>query len=178
MAIQFVTGQRLTANLMNANIYDFMPVTYGKTSNTARTSTTTLADDPDLSGIALAIGTWEIEFRGYFTLTTTATQKIKTRWGFTGTAADANRMCIGLGSTNTASADAATVLNSVSKPWASQDAVYQKDAGAAYGAFREIVSEFTVTVAGNFSIQWAQSASNANATNLMNSSAVVIRKVR
>lgn len=176
MGIQFVTGQRLTADLMNANIYDFMPVTTGKTSTTARTSTTTLADDPELAGIALAAGVWEVELRGFFTVA--ANQAVKTRWGFSGTATDANRLCIGLGAGNVAQADAGTTVTAVGRGWQSQDAVYGKLSGATYGGFREIVSELVVTVAGNLSLQWAQNASSASATSIMMQSAFLVRKVR
>ncbi len=178
MAISFLTGQRLTADLLNANVIDFFPSTYGKAAATARTSTTILADDPELSSIPLSVGTWEIELRGFFTLTTTNTQAIKTRWAFTGTAADAIRNLSGLGSANQLEADVATTVNFRGRPWQSQDAVYRKLEGSAYGSFREIVSEFVVSVAGNLSLQWAQNASSANATTMMPASAFMVRKVR
>lgn len=178
MAISFLTGQRLTADLLNANVIDFFPSTFTKAATTARNTTTTLADDTELAGIALSVGTWEIELRGFFTLTTTNTQGIKTRWAFSGTAADAVRNLTGLGSANTLEADVATTVNMRGRPWLSQDAVYRKLEGSAYGGFREVVSEFVVTVAGNLSLQWAQNASSANNTSLMPGSAFVVRKVR
>lgn len=180
MAIPFLTGQRLTADLLNANVVDFMPTTLTKTAATARASTVTPTDDPELSGIALGVGTWEIDFRGFSTMVAATTNGIRTRWGFTGTAADANRLCFGAGSGNTAGAASVTLVNAIARPWLSQDSIYSiaSGAGLSYAGFREVVSEFVVTVAGNFSIQWAQQTSNASTVSLMQSSAVTIRKVR
>jgi hypothetical protein len=178
MAISFLTGQRLTADLLNANVIDYMATTpVIKSAATSRNTTTTLANDPDLQGIALGVGTWEIELLGLWTQSTTTTQKIKTRWAFTGTWGTAIRICTGTGGTNTATPGDATILNSRGFTLDTQDAVYGQDAGTSFGGFREISRQVVVTVAGNLSLQWAQSASSANNTNLQPGSNFTIRKI-
>lgn len=171
----FFAGLRLTATLLGATV----PIMAVKGSATARTSTTTLADDPDLSGIALAVGTYEIEFVGNWTQLTTNTQKIKTRWGFTGTwnGSAAPRSCIGAGSAQTGGTTAVTDMTLQAVSLSGNDVVYDQAAGTSYGCFRETCGNVVVSSAGNFSIQWAQNASSANATNLQEGSYVRIIQI-
>ncbi len=179
MAIDFVTGQRLTADLLNTNVNAFFPIVTTKTSATARTSTTTLANDPELAGITLDVGTWEVEMLIHWTLTTTNTQKIKTRWSFSGTASSTFRDCIGAGATQSTPA-APTVLTEssfVAATWDTQDVIYHQAAGATYGSSREISRTFTVTVAGDLALQWAQQTSSANATTVQPGSSITVRKI-
>lgn len=168
----FFAGQRLTALMLGGTV----PYTARKTSATSRNTTTTLADDPDLAGIALPAGTFEIEFVGLFTLTTTATQKIKTRWAFSGTwnGSAAPRACIGPGTSQTATPSAATETNFQAVSLSGADAIYDQAAGGSYGSFRETCGIVVCSTSGNFSIQWAQSASSANNTTLQEGSFVRI----
>lgn len=177
MPTRFLTGQRLTADLLNANVYDFFPVSYSKAGPTARTSTTTYADDPELQGIPLSVGTWEIEFTGFWTCSTTNTQRIKTQWGFTGTWTPTFRSCIGAGSTNVTSPGAIETATFSAYVTDSQDAIYSQNSGAVYGTFRELARNVAVSTAGNLSLKWAQFASSANATTLQATSGFTVRKI-
>lgn len=176
MPTRFLTGQRLTADLLNANVYDFLPQTFIKAAPTARTSTTTLTDDPELSGIPLSVGTWEVELIGFWTQTTTTTQKLKTQWGFTGTWASANRSCIGPGGTQTGTPSTVSDATFSAYVTDSQDALYSTGSTAAYSTFREN-ARVVVTGAGNLSLKWAQQASSANATTMQGSSSFTVRKI-
>jgi hypothetical protein len=156
-----------------------MAKTYKKGGANSRFSTT-LADDPELAGIPLAVGVYEIELVGYFTLATTNTQKLKTRWGFTGSwnGAVAARTIIGPGSAQTAAPANVTEVNLQAVHIGDQDAIYDTVAGTgSYSNFRELCGEAIVTVQGNLSLQWAQSVTSANATTLQEGSYFRVRKV-
>lgn len=154
-------GDLVTADLLQSMV----PKYYVKPSNQARTSTTTMADDDDLQGIALAVGTFEVELLGFFHLSTTATQKIKTQWAFSGTWNTPIRNIVGPGSAQTAASTDATEVN-VRAAGSGSDSVYDTSVTTAFTSFREWSANVVVTVAGNLSLQWAQNASSANATNL------------
>lgn len=151
-----------------------------KSGPTSRNTTTTYADDPDLSSIALATGTYEIALYGMFTLATTATQKIKTQWAFTGTwnGTTAPRLCLGPGSAQVGSPNGVTDTFLQALHLNGQDAIYDAAAGtASYMSFREECGNVIVTAAGNLSLQWAQNASSANNTTLQEGSFFKIRKL-
>jgi hypothetical protein len=174
--VSFAIGQRLTASALQT-LADGVGTVYYKGSATGRISTTAYAADPDLSNIPLSVGTYEIELIGVFTLLTTATQKIKTSWGFSGTwNTSALRSCIGPGASQTGSTSAVTdsTFNSAT---VSGDVIYDVGAGTSYCVFREVCGQATVTVAGNLSLQWAQAVSVANATNLQEGSFFRVRKL-
>jgi len=169
-------GDLVTADLLDS----MLPKTFVKASATPRNTTTTLADDPELSGIALAVGTYEIEVVGSFSLTTTATQKIQTKWAFSGTwsGATTRRMCIGAGQTQTTAPTGVTEANLQSVPLTTA-VVYDTAAGtgSGYTTFREFSGSVVVTGAGSFSLQWAQSASSGNNTTLQEDSYIRVRRV-
>lgn len=149
---------------------------YVKANLTARSSTTTFANDPDLVTIPLEVGTFEIELVLFFTLTTTNTQKIKTRWSFTGSWNNSVRACVGPGVANTAAPSAVTDVHLAAYRPDDQDAVYDIAAGGTYGIVRETAT-IDVTVAGTLALSWAQSVSVANATTVQPGSAFRIRRV-
>jgi hypothetical protein len=169
-------GDVINASDING-IINLLPVTYSKASALDRTSTTTYADDNELAGIALSVGTYTIELVGMFTLTTTATQKIKTNWAFSGTWNNPVRACIGPGSAQTASRTDVTETQLGGYTATGQDAVYDTAAGGGFSTFREIGAVVSVSVAGNLSLQWAQSVSSANATSLKAGTSFIVRKI-
>lgn len=151
-----------------------------KSAPTSRISTTTYADDPHLAAIPLAVGIYEIELVGLFTLATTNTQKIKTQWAFTGTwnGTTAPRLCIGPGSAQVGGTTAVTDMFVQALHLNGQDAIYDLAAGTGnYGGFRELAANVVVTVAGNLSLQWAQGVLIANNTNLQEGSWFRVRKI-
>jgi hypothetical protein len=157
-------GDTILASDINAVIAR-LPVTTTKAAATARNTTTTLADDPHLSGITLTPGTYDIELVFFYTLTTTTTQKIKTRWAFTtGTWSTTNRACHGPGSDNVDPPESVAEATFRVYTTDGQDAVYDSSTSAAYSAVREVARGVVVTVTGTLSLQWAQVASSANNT--------------
>lgn len=168
-------GARIYAADVN-NIIALLPVTYSKAASTDRFSTTTLADDPELAGIALDVGTYTIELIGFFTLATITTQGLKTQWGFTGTWNTPIRACIGPGGSNV---DARTDVTKVqlSGFTTAQTLAYEVAAGSGYAQIREIAPLVSVTVAGNLSLQWAQFNSSANITSLKAGTSFIVRKI-
>lgn len=173
-------------NMVVADVNDvllYLPRHYVKSVHTDRNSGNhtpgTVANDPDLAGIPLEVGEFEIEILGWFTLATTTTQKIITRWGFTGTwNTGAIRGVVGPGLGNTANPDNVTLVNVRGYTTATQDAGYDTSTTTAYSHFREICTDVQVTVAGNFSFQWAQAASSANNTTLRVPTTVKITRKR
>lgn len=177
MAVSFAVGQRLTAAALQ-DAFDFItPQTYVKPAVESRNTLTTLTIDDDLQLIPLVVGQYEIELVGFWTQTTSNTQKIKTQWKFTGTWNTPIRACSGAGSAQTgnpATVSEATFSGYVSD---SQDAVYNQAAGGTYGIFREVVRNCTVTAAGNLALYWAQSVSSGNNTNLQAGTSFTVRRI-
>ena len=158
------------------DVEDRLPKFYRKDTATARTSTTTLEDDPVLSGIALGIGTYEVQLRGFFTVAST-TPKLKTRWGFTGTWNNPNRLVLGPGAAQVAAPNVATELNVQGSQASGQDAIYSAPVTVVWSDFLEIATNVVVTVAGNLSLQWAQTVSNASAVTVQPDSNFKISRV-
>lgn len=162
-------GDLVTADLLTS----MQTQTYVKLSSTGRTSTTTLADDPELVGIPLAIGTWNVRLLIRWTVAN-ATPDLKTQWGFTGTWNNTSRLTIGPGLTNTAAATAVTPIRFA-------DAATNAD--AAYGglsgpyATTEEAYDVVVTVAGSLSLKWCQQASDAGATTVNAGSTFEVRRL-
>lgn len=165
-------GDLVTADLMQAMV----PKYYVKPSVESRNTTTTLADDSDLQGIALAAGTYEIILLGFFHLSTTTTQKIKTQWAFSGTWNAPVRHITGPGSAQTALTTDATETN-LRASQTSVDATYDCSTSTAFSCFREWTCNAVVTVAGNLSLQWAQAASSGNNTNLDPGTSFTVRRI-
>jgi len=181
VAISFLTGQRLTADLLNANLVDFQPVQYVKTAATARSSTVTLAADPELQTISIGTGTWRIDAVFYFTVAAAASGGLRTQWAFSGTWNTPLRLCQGPGSNlaGVGTNGPSRILENTSMTYnAAQNADYQMgNSTGAFTAVREDAAEVVVSVAGNLSLQWAQNTSSANATTLRNGSFFRITKV-
>lgn len=150
------------------------------TSRNSGGTGTTYVDDPHLSAIALAVGTYEIELVGLFTLATTNTQKIKTQWAFTGTwnGTTAPRQCTGPGSAQVGGPTAVTDMFLQGLHLNGQDAIYDVNLGTtSYCGFREVAGNVNVTVAGNLSLQWAQQTASANNTTLQEGSYFRVRRI-
>lgn len=178
-ALAFAIGQRLTADLMT-DLLALTPVVYTKAATTDRNSGgtgTTYTIDPELQGISLDVGTYDIELIGFFTLATTNTQKIKTQWRFTGTWNTPIRNCIGPGSAQVGNPNAITDATMQGYVVDSQDATYDTSTSASYSTFREIALNVTVTVAGTMGLYWAQVAASANNTSLKAGTSFRVRKL-
>lgn len=141
-----------------------------KANATGRNTTAAVAADSGtgqvLAGIPLEVGTYEIELVALFTTAATAAG-FQTRWAFSGTVngTASYRACTGPADPATA-ITANSLANLVTVQLTGQSANYFRDAGAAYGAVREIAANVVVTVAGNLSLSWAQAVSNGSNTTL------------
>jgi len=152
----YTGGQRLTAAALQAGQH--MIVT--KTANTDRASTTTLADDPDLTFTVAAGAVYAIEFFLHYACTTAA--GFKTAWDVP-SGASGNKGVQGPGSSATDGS-----ANNISM----RSGVHGFSTTVAYGsrnsannqclAYEEAL--ITTSVAGVIAIQWAQNSSNATAS--------------
>lgn len=159
-----------------ATLQAMIPDITVKPASTDRTSTTTVADDPDLAGIALGVGTWSVRMLLFATTVTTNTQKFKTQWGFTGTWNSPIRACIGPGSTNTAARADITPSQFSGMP-SNSDNTYGFAASTGFNVVEELCDFVVVTVAGTLSLKWAQASSSGNATSLKSGSSVTVRQI-
>lgn len=166
-------GDIVTADLLDS----MLPKTYFKASGTSRNTTTTLADDPELTGIPLAAGIYLIDFYGFMTQDTTTTQKFKGRWGFSGTWNNPDRNVVGPGAAQTATPASATESNYAGAQASGQDVVISALNTSVWASWRETAVNVVVTVAGNLSYQWAQNSSSANNVTLQAESGFIVRRI-
>lgn len=152
----FYAGQRLTAALLDQSLWD-VTVKPGATSK----ANNTLADDPDLAGIALPVGTHEIEAQYNFQLASTPASSVavglKIAWTFSGTATG-TRNGMGISSTNASTDTSATMMKIIG------GAITTSQAYGINATFFQPVREWarvTVSVAGNLTVQWAQNVTAA-----------------
>lgn len=142
-----------------------------KPTATALTSNTTLTADPDLT-VFLPVGDWRIDV--YLTVTGAAAADIKVNYAWTGTAT-ISRQGFGPGPASTDVNDAETgVFQGIAF---SSSLIYgTSTAGSrASGIHENLLVE--VTVAGTLTLQWAQNASSATATNVTGSSKMFVTQV-
>lgn len=175
-ALQVFGGDVVYAADFNS-LLAITPRTYIKASATARNTTVTFADDPELTGIAIEGGFYDIEFIGLWTQATTTTQKIKTRWTISTSWNNPVRNCIGAGSANTGAPSAVTDATMQGYNADNQDATYNTSTSASFSVFREIAYNVNVFVDGFLSFQWAQSVSSGNNTTLQAGSGFRIRRL-
>jgi len=172
-------GNRMVVQDVN-DVLLYLPRWYDKANSTSRSTANTgatVTDDPDLSGIPLEVGIFEILVLGYFALATTNTQKIQTQWGFTGTwGATALRRACGPGWGSVLGSDDTTINT---RGYAlTSSATYDTSVVAASAGFSERAVNVNVTVAGNLSFKWAQANASANNTTLQAGSCVRVTRRR
>lgn len=153
-------GDDITVDLLQAMI----PQHFYKTANTDRTSTTTFADDPDLTCELEANSVYFVEmFLCYAALDAA---DIKTEWTVP-TGATGVKSCMGPAS----DAVAETNANSIEGRWG----VHGFGTDVTYGAPRNSASNLqyaqengvvTTTNAGTLALAWAQNTSNGTATRM------------
>jgi hypothetical protein len=159
------------------NVEAKIPRFVSKAVSTPRASTVTLADDPELSGIALAVGTYEIQLTLFMSFSTSAAAKLKTRWAFSGTWNNPNRLILGPGAAQVAAPNVATEANVQATQASGQDAVYSGPVSVIWSNALELASTVVVTVAGNLSLQWAQQVSTAANVNVNAGTSFRITKI-
>src|SRR4051812_11027083 len=164
-----LVGDLVTADLLTS----MLPQTYTKASTTSRINVAPSADD-ELTGIALAIGTYDIDLVGFHTQTSTA-PKIQTLWTFSGTWNNPTRACLGPGNVQTGGVAAVTDMT-VAGVAAGTGSTYSA-AITTTSIFREISRTVTVTVAGALALSWGQGTPTAaQTTALLAGSSFTIRR--
>jgi hypothetical protein len=154
-------GQRITTNLLNAMI----PVVIDKPSATSRSSTTTVADDPDLTYTLGANGMYLVEFYiKYSTPGPSGTAGFKTQWTVP-SGASGNRTCMGPGSSqNDGGADNISMHSGVHGYTTAE--TYGSRGTSTNQLLAIETSIVTTTSSGACALQWAQQTSNASATSV------------
>lgn len=128
-----------------------------KAATTSRNSTVTLANDPDLTGFALAASaTYRVDLYLPLQCATTTTQGFKFGLGYTGTSVSSP-----LGSTGIVNGAANTVA------LVGTGLAFANVSTSALQDFLLVSGVFATTTAGTLSLQWSQTNSSANNTNLL-----------
>lgn len=163
-------GQRVTGTLLQGMQVDIVQ----KLTNTDRTATTTLADDPDLTTTLEANSRYYIEFEVWYA-SNTGPSGIKTGWtvpsGVTG-----NRSALGMTS----------AASSTTPTGEGRWGVHSYTTAVFYGdrvsdtnliLFRETSLVTVGSTAGTCALQWAQDTSNASAVRVAAGSVMRIQRV-
>ena len=168
----YYAGLRLTAAILAAGQWD-------KTVKQALSNkvNNTLANDSELAGFALGVGTWEVHMMLFAYNSGSATPDIKTQWAFSGTWNTPLRACVGPGGTNTGNSDTITPAKMRAEATNSNSS-YGLGLSGSYTEIHERCSTVIVTVAGSLSLQWAQVTTDAvNATTVAAGSYVEYRQI-
>lgn len=152
-------GDPVSATLLDS----MLPKTYTKLASESKNTLAVPSNDAELINIPLEVGTYDIELILFWTQATTA-PGLSTRWGFTGTVGAPVRNIVGQGAVDlTTQPNVAATVN-VGGVSISSSAEYHSASTGAFVCVREQTRAFSVTVAGNLSLQWAQQVSNGNNT--------------
>lgn len=160
-------GQKLTATLLDG----FVPTVYKKAGSDTRTSTAAVTDDPELTGIALEIGSYDLSAVIYFTGTT---GDIQMRFGFTGTYGGLVGWTGPSPGTELLDHTAATMRNNAAPPGNAQ--TFGHNSASVYAVVR-VDGIVDVSVAGNLSLQWGQQTSDVTATGVMGESFIRVNRI-
>lgn len=148
-------GQPVTADFWNSGQWNYVT----KAAGTGITSDATINDDPELSGVSLAVGVYHVEIELLAqTAAGTATIDLDVAWEFSGTASG-TRMCRGPAASATNRAD-----TNVTRIGAGLTSEVTYGLASTATACLEESCIMTVTVAGVLDIKWAQNASTAELT--------------
>lgn len=152
-------GQRITAALLSS----MQSIDAYKSNNTDRTSTTTLADDPDLTTQLAANAVYRVIFRLHYAATNIG--RFKTAWT-TPTGASGSRTAVG--------PDQGVILSGTSSGGQGRYGVHNFTTACTYGTrdsstnLCSAVEEAIVftSSSGTLAIQWAQATSDTSITRL------------
>lgn len=148
-------GQRLTADLIS----QMLPLWAVKGGATGRTSTTTLADDPDLLLALPGSGTYAFELFLNYTGGTLGSSDLKMAMVYSGTSANGVWAVNGINTTSTAQANMGGN---------GTGAAGTITVGTSGGSFLtvDLKGYINTTSSGNLSLQWAQNTSSGTAVTL------------
>lgn len=161
-------GQEITSDLLNGMI----PIEVWKTANTDRSSTTTLADDTDLTVTLEASATYKVEMHLHYAAIDAA--KFKTAWTVP-SGATGNRSAVGAGSASTDATAATTGRFGVHAFTTS--VTYGTRSSATNQCFALEEAVVFTSSAGTLALQWAQDSSSGTATRLGAGSYMRVRRI-
>ncbi|HEX2656703.1 MAG TPA: hypothetical protein VHU40_00460 [Polyangia bacterium] len=161
-------GQRIASTLLKGMFWHEM----WKTANLDRASTTTLADDPDLTVSLDASATYRVEMYLHYAAIDAA--KFQTAWTVP-SGATGNRTAVGAGSAAT-DATAATTSRFGVHGFATAITYGTRSSATNQCLASEAATVFTSS-AGTLALQWAQASSNATATRLGAGSYMRVRRI-
>lgn len=165
-------GQRITADLLTA----MLPNVIVKPTTTARASTTTFADDPDLQAPVEANAQYYIEFR--ILAAGVAAADIKTEWGVP-SGASGLKTVLGPATGSTTNNNADNITMRAGAHQHGTDVVYncvRDDSTLAFGIV-EWGFVTTGSTSGTVAFRWAQNSSNTIATQVFGGSTMIVRRV-
>lgn len=172
----WTAGKRVDATTLDQGI----PNIVTKVSATTITSNTTLANDAELAGISLAVGTWEIEVMLWVTGSgASTTSGLKTAWAFTtGTLTGTpNRTICGPAAASTAAPTAIASLQQAVTTYNGSTLPYGLGSTTVPVKILEECPNFVVATVGTWSIQVAQNTSSATSTVIQPGSRVKCRQI-
>lgn len=168
-------GQIATATKFNELATYGVPIEASKASGTARTSTATPAADPDLVIVLPANRTYDVEYWWIVSSAANAAGDFQAQWAWTNTA---TLTVVGLGPHNSLASGTQSDLESIARLADSATTTTATPYGASttpadiYGSVRVVTGASAVTL----TVEWAQQASNANATTLNAGSYIKARR--
>jgi hypothetical protein len=148
-----------------------VPFVRFKPASTARSNTITMTNDPDLQ-VALVAGTYRFELLVGVFLTSSTTQGVSYNVNYSGTFSTNFLLVMAQ-----QSAPTAQYFTSLSVQTAPGNGAFNPTIPTASGGpgwFQKIDGMFTATASGILAFAWAQTSSNANATNVSIGSLLVV----
>lgn len=138
-------------------------ISRSKPATTSRNSTTTPTADPDLT-MPLGVGKWGCDLWMPVYATSSGAGGLQFQFAFTGTATSS--AFSGTGYINGAVMTASQTSQAVGGPAGFSFATIDAQTGINVSDWVRMSGSIVVSVAGTFSINWAQNSSNANNTNI------------
>lgn len=173
----WATSEVVTAAMMNAHVRDNLNALNGyvrKTSDTARTSTATLANDPEL---ALAIGgAGSYTFDVYCLITSAANAAGDIQFGFTYPSGTLYWGAMGLDETLASGSAGQMRAKSDTDAASPTTSSFPFGASTTVDTLVWIHGLLVATGSGTLQFQWAQAASNANSTTLKTGSHLTMQQ--
>ncbi|MFF9582504.1 hypothetical protein [Streptomyces achromogenes] len=167
---QILAGMRITAGLLTS----MQPQQFSKAAHTDRASTTTFADDPDLTATLEANATYRVIFRLHYAAVDAA--RFKTQWRTPANATGA-RTAVG--------PDQGAILSGTSSGGAGRWGVHSYATACTYGtrdstsAQCSAVEEAVLTTSsgGILALQWAQATASTTLTRLAAGSSLFLERL-
>ncbi len=158
-------GQRVTAALL----LSMLPLEAVKPAVTARTSTTTLAVDPDLALTIPRAGTWSFDVWLNYTGGTLGSSDLKLSMQYSGTSS------FGVWGVNGINTTATSQITANGNAVGTNTLTVGTSGGTFYTA--DIHGQITVSTTGTLALYWAQNTSSATATNLRQGSYLRLKQI-